>query len=260
MCSHSFKILGIAVLTALLAFGCSDDNGTPKTDGKVSTPDSAASDGGTGGDASAASANFADLEEYVAMTGTEEVKVDAQNADKVELLADGKVVATADASPFTISWDTTKTPDGITKLTLKAYAGSVSAESAELPVVVLNTGQEVTFDEGGEQTMNIIAGYDNHVKIHWTMPADIKKVIGVVSWDNPEFDNMEGAVGTGWCPHSGTKAADATATTSPVVVEYSDPNGAKLAQVQWFLHAGAVDETPLVGKTTKMTFKGFLLP
>jgi hypothetical protein len=260
MCSHSFRILGIAVLAALLAFGCGDDNGDTKGDGPVTTPDSAAPDGGTGGDASAPSASFSELEAYSAVIGTKEVKVEVKNADKVELLADGKVVATATAAPFTISWDTTKTSDGITKLTLKAYAGSASAESDELPVVVLNTGQEVTFDEGGDQTMNIVAGVDNHVKVHWTMPNDIKKVIGVVFWDNAEFNNMEGAVGTGWCPHSGTKAADATSTTSPVVVEYSDPNGSKLGTVQWFLHAGAVDETPLVGKSTKMTFVGYLLP
>lgn len=240
----------VLLLTAFAASGCGDDNG--------STPDTKATmDSGPAADTGAPSAAFKGLDPYSVAKG--ELTIDTETTGdltKVELLVDGKVVVSVTAAPFSLKWDTTKTQDGIRKLSLKAHGTAASATSDERPVVVLNNGEEATFAEPSTMTMTITPGVDNHVKIHWTMPVGIKKVISVLSWKNSEF-KMEIAIGTGNCPHSGEKAADATSDTSPVVVEYGGT--ANLASVMWFTHAGATNEAELAGKSAEVTLKAFLL-
>ena len=245
------KLTIIAIATALL-LGCGDDGGNATGDSQIGQPD--------GGASVEPSSSFKSLTQYDVAAGTFEVTTDtAAGVTKVELLADGKVVAEATAAPFSISWDTTATPDGVVKLSLKAHADAKNATSDEIPVVVLNNGEEVTFTEGSEQTVTIDPALDNHVKVHWTMPAGVKTLIGVVFWDNREF-KMELAMGTGNCPHSGQQACSISGESSPLMTAY--PEGVAtgtLGETLWFVHAGATNEADLAGKTCKFTFKAFLL-
>jgi len=230
----------VALIAVFVAVGCGDDSSTSPTDTLV------VADGG------AISSSFKSLTQYSVAMGEMSLETDTTgSATKVELLADGKVVASATTAPFTIKWDTTSQADGVVKLSLKAHG----ATSEEIPVVVLNNGEAVAFTEGETQTMTIVANTDTDVKVHWTMPAGVKKVIGVLFWKNAEF-KLEIAIGTGNCPHSGETAASNTSDTSPVVTEFGGTTN--LASVMWFSHAKVMN-TGLEGKSTELTFKAFLL-
>jgi hypothetical protein len=250
----------VAMMLMMLAVGCGDDGGTS------GTADSKATQKDAGGGADAAVGNpeatfDGTLDPYSVASGTDySVKVKASDAvTKVELLADGAAVASSETAPFTITWDTTKAKDGVAKLKLKAHAGSNAVEGTEeVPVMVLNNGKEVTkFKEPATQTMTIDPAVDSHLKAHWDMPANVKKVIGLLIWENTEF-KMRLDVGTGMCPHSGKTAASAKSDTSPVMVEF-DGKGSNLGTVMWFLHAAAENEPDIKGKSSKMTFKAFLI-
>jgi hypothetical protein len=249
--------LAVSLVITMLAASCGDDGGSSAVDSGI------AQDTGGGADAAAGSpeATFDGmLDPYSVASGADySVKVKASAAvTKVELLVDGSTVASSDSPPFTLTWDTTKAKDGLAKLKLKAYAASTSVEGAEeLPVMVLNNGSEATFDEGADHTMTINPAADSHLKVHWTMPANVKKVIGLLTFDNASF-KMRLDVGTGGCPHSGQTAATATSESSPAVVEF-DGKGSNLGTVMWFLHAAAENEASLEGETCKTTFKAFLI-
>lgn len=243
--------MGILSLLLVLGAGCGDSS-EATSDSTVPQVDS-----GPTGDPSA---SFKSLQQYAVAKAAFKVETETSAVvSKVELLVDGNVVAEATASPFTIEWDTTGTADGVVQLALKAHAGAQSATGDPLPVVVLNNGEEVSFDEGAEQTMTIDPAVDSHVKVHWTMPSAVKKVIGVLFWDNTEF-KMQLDLGTGNCPHSGQSACNATSDTSPVMAQYPETAvSGTLGEGMWFSHAGPTNDADLVGKTAKLTFKAFLL-
>jgi hypothetical protein len=172
---------------------------------------------------------------------TAEVSDDSGKLAKVELLAGGQVVASDSEAPFAFSWDSTAAADGVVALKLRAAdeAGN-SAESAELPVLVLNRGESAVIKEGEDGVVSIPANYKagmeidtkHHFYIRW---PDVKKVVGVLTWDQPGW-TFEWSCGTGFCPHSGVKLADVTGDTGELVVEYASPEGNFTQGEQWFLH------------------------
>lgn len=250
------------IAAALLVAACSDDDNPPPAD-TTGTPDAGADvlmSDGTTADAAVPTATFKALEAYSGHQGTATLETEVNDVvTKIELLAGGTVVATADAAPFTLDWDTTQSDDGMVNLSLKAYADAETATSEEVPVVVYNNGETATFIGGSDAaTMEIDASGvgDFHIKWHWMMPEGIKRVIAVAFWDNPAFE-MDLALGMGTCPHSGTEAARTDSATSPVLNDY-DP-GNQLSVDQWFAHVGATNESDLAGESTDMTIKVFLL-
>lgn len=234
----------------LLMVSCGDDGAAPADpDGSVSADTTPAV---------APSAEFKALTDYEGIQGTKEITATVSSSvDKLELLADDKVVAEATAAPFTISFDSTKAKDGVVKLKLKAYAGTKTAESDVVAVVIYNSGEKATWVDGNSGTMTIQTGVDNHLKYHWIMPDSIKQVIAVVFWKDTGY-KMELAVGTGGCPHSGTTALSVKGDASPLHLVFGDGKS-NLTVCQWFAHAGATNESELVGKSTVLTFEVYLL-
>ncbi len=205
----------------------------------------------------APTASFQGLTAYDGFQGTIDIELEhSASVDKVELLADGKVVATADAAPFKITWDSTKVADGVVKLQLVSHAGDETAKSDELPVILFNEGEAATWIDGSRGEMSIAEGLDSHVKHHWIMPQGVTRVIGVVTWDNPEF-KLDLAVGVGGCPHSGEEAARANSDTSPAMVEFVAQGN--LTEAQWFAHSGATNEPDLLNKKSGYQMKVYLL-
>jgi len=71
----------------------------------------------------------------VTVTGTA-----SAGANKIELYADGALIATGTSSPFSSSWDSTKVSDGAHQFTSKAYdAAGNTASSAAVNVTVSNS-------------------------------------------------------------------------------------------------------------------------
>lgn len=255
----SFVLLALVTLAPV---ACSDDTQAPAPDTKAATPDvGVAKEATVGKDGGAPSASFSELKAYDAVKGSASVKADAPaGVTKLELLADGKTVATLTASPWTFSWDTAPLADGIVKLSLKATGAGGSSTSKELPVVVLNKGIEVTWKDGNTGKVTVPAsGYiDQHLKHHYEMPDGINKVIGVLGWDKPGF-TLELMIGVGECPDNGTVAAKGESTSSPAAVEYATPSGTIPKAAMWFSHVQLKNSTEVLGQETTYTLKTYLL-
>lgn len=246
------QMMGLALLM-VLGLGCGDDT--------AATPDGAGSlDSGVLDTVSVApSAEFKGLTLYDGIKGTTSIEVTTSaSVTKVELLADNKVVAESASSPFTISFDSTKATDGVVKLMLKAHAGTQTATSKELSVVIYNNGAKATWIAGNSGTMTVQPQpADNHLKYHWNMPDSVKQVITVLSWKDPKF-KMELAIGTGTCPHSGQQAASSKGDATPIMTTFGDGKSA-LSTCQWFAHGGATNETEVVGQSCNLSFETYLL-
>ncbi len=256
----------LSLVVCLVAFGslaCSDDTKAPTPDTKAATPDAqvakeatVAKDG-----QSAPEASFSELKPYDAVKGSASVKADAPaGVTKLELLVDGKSVATLTASPWTFTWDTAPTADGVVKLSLKASTASASSTSKELPVVVLNKGLEVTWKDGNTGTVTVPAtGYiDQHIKKHYEMPDGVTKVIALLGWDQPGF-KLELTIGVGECPDNGVIAAKGESPTSPVAVEYAPKTGTIPKAAMWFSHVQLMNPNDVLGKDTPFWLKTYLL-
>jgi Bacterial Ig domain len=243
-------LIGLGFVGSLMVVACGDDTVAP--DGTV------APDSGTDTVSVAPTAEFKALSAFDGIQGTKEITATVSaSVDKLELLADDKAVAEVTKAPFSISFDSTKVSDGVVKLKLKAYAGTKSAESDAITVVIYNNGTKATWLAGNSGTMTIKSGMDNHLKYHWNMPDSVKQVIAVLFWKDKSF-KMELAVGTGTCPHSGTKAMDVKGDTSPLPLVFGDGK-TNLTVCQWFAHAGATNEPDMLDKSTVMTIEAYLL-
>lgn len=251
----------VSTLTALLALGCSDDTSSGTDSG---TQDSSTQDGSTSsGDASVATATFKALKAYSVVKGSATIEATVTGTPtKLELLVDGVAAASLTAAPWSFTWDSTKTSDGLRKLSLKATAGAGAKTSAEITVVVLNKGEEVTWLAGNSGTVTVPStGYvEQHLKFHWMMGTGFKQAIGLLFFDNTSDGfNLELALGVGTCPHSGTTAKKLAGKTSPVVVIYPDAPGNALGSGQWFAHVDLMNPKDVLGKNTPFNIKVYLL-
>lgn len=258
------------VFICVMALGigaCSDD--TAQVDDGGAADAATVDQGGTPGadaaldDGGAAPAlSFKNLTAYDGFQGQAALKVAAPaGATQVELLVDGKAVASSGSAPFTIDWDTTKVGDGVVKLCLRATVAGQTQTCPDVPAVVYNNGTMASWKNGHSGTIIVPkTGYvDQHLKYHWDMPDGVKQVIGVLSWDKPGYE-LELALGTGTCPHSGTTAVKQTAKVSPAVATFGDGKQA-LTKVQWFAHVDLKNrsESKLLGTQTPFSVKAFLL-
>jgi hypothetical protein len=249
----------LTIIICVAVAGCSDDSANNAT-----------GDSGPSGDTGAitdsvsvtpATATFKQLTAYSAIKGKASLEATITGTPtKLELLADGKVVASAAASPWTITWDTSVQADGLVKLSLKAQNAAGSKTSDAVPVVVLNKGTEVTWKAGNSAVVIVPAsGYvDQHLRYHWDMPIGVTKILAVLSWDKPGF-KLELALGMGVCPDSGTVAIRKESETSALLVTYPESGTAALKQGQWFAHVQLMNSSKVLGKKTPFKVIGYLL-
>lgn len=259
--SHS-TLLAAFLAMSLGSAACSDDDGATTADAGL--PDAKVAldmspDKGSG----LSSVSFKSLTSYSVVKGTTSLEIVVTGtASKAELLADGKVVSTLTASPWTFSWDSSGVSDGLVKLQVKASAGSSTVSSTEVPVVILNKGVEATWTDGnsGEVIVPSTGYVEQHLKFHWKMPLGITKVLSLLTWDKEGF-KLELAIGVGNCPDSGTTAAKQESATSPAVVTFANAGGQAIPEAQWFGHVDLVNETDtnILGKKTAFKITTYLL-
>lgn len=260
-------VLGLSVGSLLLLAACGSDKKTvtPADSGVADAEEPAVDQQAPEPDVTPPSATFDNLPQYEGFQGSVELAVTTSSSvDKVELLADGEVVATATAAPFKLTWDTSAGKDGMISLTLKAYAGDASATGEAVPVVVYNDGEVVQWLEAAdpanpviEGEMKVQAGVEYHVKFHWDMPEGVKRVIAVHEFDNPAFEERF-TIGIGGCPHSGYPATDVVSKISPVALDFVPPPDGMIPAEMWFSHAGPDNEAEVLGQTAKVSFKTYI--
>jgi hypothetical protein len=153
--------------------------------------------------------------------------------------------------------DTRTLEDGLRVLTL--VRSGASSPIATVPVVVLNGGSEVFFKNGSDGKITVpLGGYqDQHHRHHWDMPDGVKKVLAVLTWPGNGFE-LELAVGTGTCPHHGTRIAHTQGVRSPLSLVYEPPNGKSADLTQWFAHVRLLNPEKVAGQETAFTVRAFL--
>ncbi len=242
-------LFAIPLLTLTLA--CGDD-------GSAQNP---SADTGPAIDQSAAPIRvaFDGLASHQGVQGKLDVPMKVEGAPtKVELLADGKVVATATEAPFTISFDSTAVADGIVTLSLAAHGGAEPATSEEVPVIVYNQGEMAAFLTSSKVLVSVPkTGTVGHKKFNYSMPSGYNTLITVVTWDAEGFE-MDLAVGVGHCPGSGTMAAQKVGKDSPLVVTYSSQAG-DFSPGLWFAHLAVNNVSAIRGASTSVEAKAYLL-
>jgi hypothetical protein len=97
------------------------------------------------------------------------------------------------------------------------------------------------------------------VKQHWTNPAGIVRIIGVLEWEQLTGTtpwNVELSVGSGECPDSGvTIGKGVTKTTSPILV---DVRPTKPVTGMHFVHLKPVDGTSHKGEKINQAMKVYI--
>lgn len=254
-------LITVIISTALaltVALGCGDDSNTDdsKKDGGVTAADQTVP-------TTAPKVSFKDLKAYSVAKGTTKLTAKVEGtATKLELLVDGKVAVTLDKAPWEFSWDTSKATDGLAKLTIKGYAGTKSATSDAVTVVVLNNGEVAKWKFGNSAKIIVPkSGYVNqHLRYAYDMSAGVSQIINVLSWDKPGFE-LELAIGVGLCPDSGTTAVKKQSKTSPVVIAYPEKVTGKLGTGQWFAHVELMNptDTAISGKETPFKVETYML-
>lgn len=219
---------------------------------------------GCGGeDSNTFSTAFKTLSAYDVLKGTVKIEVEVSTATGVELLANGQPVGTLSMPPYSFIWDTTKTPDGVVKLSLRAPEDKSPRGVVEVPVVVLNKGSEAKYLQGvssGEIVIPEVGVDDTHVSFTWTMPAaGIKKVLALLFWKESSF-NMEMSMGVGCCAKTGRTGAKNRGDTSPVMVTFQGTKEMPLPlSIKWFVDASATNPEALAGRKTDLFVKVYLL-
>jgi len=182
--------------------------------------------------------------------------VQASAPGEVTLFADGKQVGPAGGDPARFSWDTAGSPDGLVELVLRQGEKELDRKR----VVVLNRGAEVFFKNGsGGKVVVPPTGYQHqHLRYHWDQNEPARKVLALLTWDQPGFD-LELALGRGTCPHHGEQVAAGHGTSSPVVVTHEAPDS--LPTGQWFAHVRLINESgsAVLGKETAFQVRAYVL-
>lgn len=246
--SHQRQSVLIAAATILVVLaGCSRNEHAPMPAGSETTSQP---------QAPTASASFQGLRAFDVVSGKVPIKVTAADGrSKLDLVIDGKVVASREKAPYEFSLDTSRMTDGLAKIALSSGQGIL----AELPLVVVNQGSEVFFKNGsgGKVTVPPTGYQHQHLRYHWDNKDGVKKILTILQWDKQGFD-LELALGQGTCPHHGTKVADRRSTSSPIALVYEPPPDKPISSGQWFAHVRLMNPDQVVGQETSFSIKAFL--
>jgi hypothetical protein len=213
------------------------------------------------GNSSKQSATIKALSAYDILKGTVKIEVEASATSRLELLVDGQSVETLSTPPHSFTWDTTSTPDGIVKLSLREHGGH--GPSDEVPVVVLNKGSEAPYFKGissGTLAAPRAGGDTPHLSFTWTMPNDgTKEVLALLFWKDSSF-RMEMSMGVGCCASSGRTGAKGRGDSAPVVVTFEDTKELPLpVSIKWFVDASATNSAEVASRMTDLFVKVYLL-
>jgi hypothetical protein len=180
------------------------------------------------------------------------------------LLVDRRVSLSLDAAGRG-QLDTTSLEDGLHLLQL-ARPGATTSLGAPVHAIVLNRGAEVFFKDGSEGVVDAapcmpgLHDESGHRRYHFDMTAGVKQVLGLLTWSGGgEGFELELAMGTGTCPHSGRQLAHTQSAHSPLVVRYRPTSGELQAGQQWFAHVRAAKPDAADRRSASFRVRAFLL-
>jgi hypothetical protein len=191
------------------------------------------------------------------------IEVSASAGGRHRLLVDRRAGPTLDGAGRG-RLDTGGLEDGLHLLQL-ARPGATAPLGAAVPVIVLNRGSEVFFKDGSEGMVDAapcmpgLHDESGHRRYHWDMTAGVKQVLGLLTWTGGgDGFELELALGTGSCPHSGRQLAHAQSARSPLTVLFR-PSSGELPAGQWFAHVRAARPDAADRRSASFRVRAFLL-
>jgi hypothetical protein len=120
------------------------------------------------------------------------------------------------------------------------------------------TSHPIGLDEGQTGDMSIpligVNFVDTDVKHHWDMPQNVTGVRVNVSWSGASWD-VELAIGTGDCPHSGMQLNSSTGGGGQLSTEFWVHKDDSLDMTQWFCHLTLPDPGAHRGESINYVFE-----
>ncbi|MFH1809927.1 MAG: hypothetical protein ABIJ09_14375 [Pseudomonadota bacterium] len=256
--AHRHAFTGLLALSLLAAAGCGPSE-------EVRTPLDADP---------AAEVAITNFTIYDGVMGSKEVmvyiKVDRE-ISRVELLCDDATepAASAEGRVTSLMWDSTRCAEGVVNLVARVVdEDDHTYDSPAMSLVVVNRGRVVSLTEGNLGTIRIPTTYDGtqevDVKHHWNNPAGQTRVVAIATWNLTASDPVwmiEGSVGCGVCPHSGSLWGQPEETdASPFIIDMraSDINQTWLDTTQAFFHLRPLDAQNHLGENLPYTMAVYL--
>jgi len=154
-------------------------------------------------------------------------------------------------------------------IAVAAFGGSSRSTDSDLEGVpgmeegeLNETGTPVSLTEGNTGSISIplvgIQVLDTDEKHHWDMPPETVKVKATLTWEDTSWE-LDFAIGTGECPHSGTTLASAADSSGSITLEY-EADGEALEEGQWFAHVAAPDADSHRGESVSYSIDVELFP
>jgi hypothetical protein len=255
--------ISFAIVTGALLCASACGGGSPRPPG--------GSDGGLAQDTAPPTISWT-VTHFQEMKGTQEVTVTAADDVKVQIVelfvvGTNDPVATSQAVPFTLSWNTTATADGLAEIYARAtdWAGK-SADTPRARILVLNSGRPAQLTDGDSVTLSIPANYDGTQEVdgrsHWNNTSGFHTVIATVDWQLTQGQSpwqLQLAVGQGFCPHDGVVLSEyVTGDTSPMVV--TTTREGEFATGRHFVHIKPMLASQHKGESLTYNVKVFLIP
>ena len=131
------------------------------------------------------------------------------NISTIRLLnQDGELVSVT-GTTAELTWDTTAVSDQVHEVYLEITdLANNSSSTTEIPVIVANNGEEVTFEYIPAAAVEIPDPFNPYAEFHTRTMAymddtAVARVIVWLTWDASNEWPLELAVGQGFCPHRG---------------------------------------------------------
>jgi len=119
----------------------------------------------------------------------------------------------------------------------------------------------IPLDEGQTGSLDVplvgLMFVDTDVKHHWDMPQNISGIRVNLTCSDPSWD-VELAIGTGDCPHSGMAMNTTNGPSGELSIEYWVTGDDSLQTGQWFCHIASNDMTSHRGESLNYVFEATL--
>lgn len=178
-----------------------------------------------------------------------EVIVSTDTLPKEVTLFIGRLGVTLTSAPYEYLWNTEEFEDTSYAIYAKAtYENGEQFTSKYLGVVVANGEHTVVLDSSGRLSIpkNYQPGMEVDVKYNWELPANVGKIVGLLTWEEPNW-NLEYSIGTGECPHKGTILSSGETELCAIALSYMGKENLDEGTL-WFSHIKPLNPQEHIGE------------
>lgn len=173
------------------------------------------------------------------------------NLSTIRLLnQDGELVSVS-GTTAELTWDTTAVSDQVHAIYLEITdQANNTSSTTEIPVIVMNNGEEVTFEYIPAAAVEIPDPFNPYAEFHTRTMAymddqSVTRVIVWLTWDASNEWPLELAVGQGFCPHRGIEYYAEESSEGEIYIDLArtDLTSASVTSIQGQMPSHPTDST-----------------